>query len=209
MAGCDSGSVFGLRTDVTADAAAEIESLAAAEPAFIDPDSSPRYLDRYVALLQPQAVTLQVTQGLIYELPHSLRFESGAKLIGSESEEGRRLKRSLSDSGMSDGMQALGFRSTADFWPPWCAAVVDGEIASLAFAARLSEVGAELGVATVKAYRGQGFAAAATCGWSQLPTLRSRKLFYSTDRTNVSSRRVVERLGLRFLGTSFRIGRLA
>jgi hypothetical protein len=58
--------------------------------------------------------------------------------------------------GMPDGLAELGFRSTSDLWRPWCMARVDGDVASIAFAARISEVGAELGVATVKALRGRG-----------------------------------------------------
>ncbi|WP_312367172.1 GNAT family N-acetyltransferase [Ensifer sp.] len=83
--------------------------------------------------------------------------------------------------------------------------MVEGEVASLAFAARLADNGAELGLVTTKAFRGQGFAAAATAGWTRLPTLRSRTLFYSTDRDNISSQRVAERLGLHLRGASLRI----
>jgi RimJ/RimL family protein N-acetyltransferase len=84
-------------------------------------------------------------------------------------------------------------------------ALVDGKAASVAFAARIAETGAELGVATAKAFRGQGYAAAAIAGWSASPALQSRALFYSTDRINVSSQRVVARVGLRFVGASLRL----
>jgi hypothetical protein len=86
---------------------------------------------------------------------------------------------------MSQSLLELGFRNVADFWPPWCAAVVDGEIVPIAFAARISEVGAELGVATVKAFRGQGFAAAATAGWSSLSSLQSRAVLQHRPREHL------------------------
>jgi hypothetical protein len=79
-----------------------------------------------------------------------------ARLIGSDSEEGRYFVRSLSATGLPAGLFELGFRDVAHFWLPWCVAVVDGEIASIAFAARLSDLGAELGLATAKDFRGQG-----------------------------------------------------
>jgi RimJ/RimL family protein N-acetyltransferase len=107
--------------------------------------------------------------------------------------------------GLPDGSAELGFRSISDLWRPWCMALVNAEVASVAFAARISETGAELGVATANAFRGQGYAAAAAAGWTKLPTLQSRKLFYSTDQTNVSSQRVIARLGLHFLGASLRL----
>ncbi|TKT74916.1 GNAT family N-acetyltransferase [Aquamicrobium sp. LC103] len=205
LAGCASGNVFGIRADVANEIAAEIGSIAASEPPFASHDGFPRHIERYVALLGKQASELRATSGLIYELPHSLRHESRARLIGSESEEGRALHRTLCDRGMPEGMAELGFRVVSDFWPPWCAALVDGEIASVAFAARICDVGAELGLATAAKFRGQGFAAEAVCGWSHLPVLASRRLFYSTDQANLASRRVVSRLGLRFLGASLRI----
>lgn len=107
--------------------------------------------------------------------------------------------------GVPESWFDLGFHGVADFWSPWCAAIVDGEVASLACAARLTDSGAELGLVTAKAFRGRGFGAAATAGWSRLPTLRSRTLFYSTDRDNASSKRVASRLGLRHHGASLRI----
>jgi RimJ/RimL family protein N-acetyltransferase len=100
------------------------------------------------------------------------------------------------------GFAEMGFVDVSDFWDPWCVALQDGEVASVAFAARLSETGASLGLATQPEFRGKGYAAAATAGWTRAPALRSRALFYGTDPTNISSRRVAARLGLRFLGAS-------
>jgi hypothetical protein len=205
LARCREGSVFGVRADVPDDIAVELASLATDEPPFTLPITPPRYLDHYVALLARISAVARQTFGMIYELPHSLRYESHAQLISSDSEEGLRLAQFLSEQGMSQGLSELGVRSAADFWPPWCAAVVNGEVVSIAIAARISDVGAELGVATVRAFRGSGFAAAATAGWSSLPALRPRVLFYSTDQENISSQRVAMRLGLRLRGTSLRI----
>ncbi|WP_234819328.1 GNAT family N-acetyltransferase [Sinorhizobium meliloti] len=144
--------------------------------------------------------------GLIYELPHALAHEGRARLIESGTEDGRELTRSWAANGLPPSLFDLGFHDVADLWEPWCAAAVGGEIVSIAFAARLSDAGAELGLVTAKALRGQGFGAAATAGWSHLPELRSRTLFYSTDRENHASQRVAARLGLRLRGASLRVG---
>jgi predicted GNAT family acetyltransferase len=106
---------------------------------------------------------------------------------------------------MPEALVALGFVDVGEFWAPWCVALEGDEIASIAFAARLGPAGAETGVATVPALRGRGFAAAATAGWASLPALDGRTLFYSTSRTNLSSQRVAQRLGLRFIGATFSI----
>jgi len=101
---------------------------------------------------------------------------------------------------MPEGLREMGFHDASEFWPPWCAALFYGQPVAVCFAARLSERGAEAGVATARNFRGRGFAAAAVAGWSRLKSLRSRALFYSTDRTNLSSQRVAARLGLRLIG---------
>ena len=111
----------------------------------------------------------------------------------------------LADRGLPQSMLDAGFRGIGDFWEPWCVALADGEIASIAFAARLGPVGAEAGVYTFPGFRAQGFAAAVTASWSSLPSLDGRALFYSTARSNRSSRRVAARLGLRLIGASVRI----
>jgi hypothetical protein len=203
FAGCADGNVFGVRADLPDDLAAELESLAATEPPFIHP-AKPKHLERYLSLLdggRPATHNL----GLVYELPHAHPYPSDARLISSDSKEGQDLMQSWAADGVPEGLFELGFREVTDFWTPWCAAVIDGEVASIAFAARLADAGAELGLVTIKAFRGRGLAATATAGWSRLATLRSRTLFYSTDQANISSQRVAGRLGLRIRGASLRI----
>jgi hypothetical protein len=204
LAGCASGNVVAVLHEVSDGVAAEILALAVTEPPFTACNRPPRYLDRYVDLLSRDAPIFERTLGLIYELPHRLRYRKDVELIDDQNE-GRSVHEALSSHGMPDGLVELGFRRASDLWRPWCMARVDGDAVSVAFAARISEAGAELGIATVKAFRGQGYGAAAVAGWSRLPTLQSRQLFYSTNASNVSSQRVVTRLGLRSLGASLRL----
>lgn len=200
LAGSDEGNMFGIGAGVAARLAVELKRLAVMEPVFAHP-AEPKHLDHYLDVLAPTSHNF----GLIYELPHGLSFPCPARIVGGESAEGRELVQSLSKDGMPESLAEVGFHGTKDFWSPWCVAIVDGEIASIAFAARLSDVGAEIGVTTMKAFRGQGFGAAITAAWTRLPFLRDRTLFYSTDRTNLSSQRVAARLGLHQRGTTLRI----
>ncbi len=108
----------------------------------------------------------------------------------------------FADRGMPQSMLDAGFKGVGDFWEPWCVAVERDEIASIAFAARLGGIGAEIGVYTFPTFRAQGFAAAVTASWSSLPFLNGRALFYSRARSNRSSQRVTARLGLRMIGAS-------
>ncbi|MGH7779058.1 MAG: GNAT family N-acetyltransferase [Candidatus Binataceae bacterium] len=203
LAGCKSGNWVGVCFDVTDGVAAEILALAATEPPFVTQDGAPKHLERYIEILSREAPVSRRSLGVIYHLPNHLGYAHRVRLIHSESEEGKRLRASLLIGGMPPGLLEMGFRDISEFWEPWCVALHDdGQIASVAFAARLSDRGADLGVATVQSLRGRGYAAAATAGWTGLPSLQSRALFYSTDQTNVSSRRVIARLRLRFIGGS-------
>lgn len=200
LAGCRSGNLVGIGADIDDDIAAELASLAELEVSFGKMGGTLRYHERYAALLkQPN-----VEYGIVYRLPHSLPLTPSAILIESESDRGRCLYEELAINGMPRGMVDLGFRGVSDLWAPWCAFMIDGEMASIAFAARISDVGAELGVATAKAYRGRGLAPAVVAGWSSLESLRTRHLFYSTDRSNLASQRVASRLGLAVIGHSVR-----
>jgi hypothetical protein len=91
LAGCVSGNVSGVRSDIADDVAAEIAALVATEPPFADLTSPPRHLDRYVDLLARDAPAPREMRGLMYELPYYLQYESRVRLIGDESNEGRRL----------------------------------------------------------------------------------------------------------------------
>jgi hypothetical protein len=51
LAGCASGNVAGLRSDVTDDLAAEIMSLVTLERPFFTRDGRPQYFDRYIELI--------------------------------------------------------------------------------------------------------------------------------------------------------------
>ncbi len=179
--------------------------LAGSEPPFVERCGAPSHRDRYVELLSRDALVPKVRLEVTYVLPHDVVYPHDVRLISSEGVEGEALRATLADQGVPAGLAAMGFADVSEFWQPWCAALHGGAVASVAFAARLSETGAELGLATSPELRGRGYAAAATAGWTRMNSLRSRALFYSTEQANIASRRVVARLGLRFLGASFQL----
>ncbi|MBK1871494.1 GNAT family N-acetyltransferase [Aestuariivirga sp. YIM B02566] len=201
LAGCKSGTVARLHRNLAPDIAAEIEALAAREPPFDEPGALPRFIADYERLL-PGAT---LSRELVHELPHGLAVESAAKLISSRSEEGARFVADIAKHGMPENLAALRMRVPEDLWAPWVMLMVDGEVASTAFAARLSDAGAELGLATVPKFRGRGLARLVTAAWSNLPELKTRRLFYGADHDNLASQRVIAQLGLRRIGVSIRL----
>jgi hypothetical protein len=205
LAGCRAGNLLRLRWDVGDETARGVAALAAGEPPWFDPAAPPLCQSAIIALLSREAPAERIGHAIIYRLPHGLRCGASARLVAGDEPEGRALVDRLDHEGAPPALVDAGFLSGSDFWPPWCAALVGGEIAAVAFAARLSSLAAEVGVYTFAGYRGQGLAAAVTARWSSLAGLADRRLFYSASTTNRSSQRVAERLGLARLGASLAV----
>jgi GNAT acetyltransferase len=197
LAGCSTGNLASVSADLDEATAAELLTLAREEPSFWPPGAAPRHLGRYLKILGASEHEIELDHEMTPDLP--LR-EGGARLVASGTTEGAGLLESLRRGGMPAGLFDMGFVDVGEFWAPWCAALVKGEVVSIAFAARLSGIGAAVGVATAPAVRGRGLAAAVVAGWTRLPALAGRRLFYSCRLSNRSSRAVVERLGLRAFG---------
>ncbi|HLZ83307.1 MAG TPA: GNAT family N-acetyltransferase [Caulobacteraceae bacterium] len=205
LAGCCSGNLLRLRGDVGDAAARDIAALVADEPPWRDAAEAPPCLPGLIRLLSREARVTHVSRGIPYVLPNGLHWETPATTIAGDEAEGRDLLGRLAREGASTALAEAGFRSVADFWAPWCAALQGGEIAAIAFAARLGPRAAEVGVYTLSGFRGRGLAAAVTARWSSLAALAGRRLFYSTQITNRASQRVAGRLGLRTLGATLAV----
>jgi hypothetical protein len=201
LAGCAEGNLASVSADLDEAIAAELFALAAEEPPFWRPGGPLGHLERYLALLGTVVSRIE----LDHELPPDLPSNTGATLVASDTADGAELLASLGRDGMPAGLLDMGFVDAREFWPPWCAALEDGAVASVAFAARLSGAGAAVGVATAPMFRGRGLAAAAVAGWTGLPALRGRRLFYSTRLSNAASRGVTARLGLRAFGLTLSV----
>mgnify|MGYP000885809242 CR=1 FL=1 len=202
IAGCPAGTVYRIRHDVHEKTARALAQVAGTEPPFPEPWAAPVHLDAYRRLLAIEAPVERIDEGIVWVFPEHLTFEHPARLVASGTPDGDRLLARLAECGMPQPLVAAGFKDVGELWAPWCLALDGDEIAALAFTVGLRPASAEVGVYTLAPYRGRGLAAAATAGWSRLPALRGKTLFYATSRENVSSQRVVARLGLRFLGTS-------
>jgi hypothetical protein len=199
--GCDFGNVVRVRDDVDDLIAQRVMDIAAREAPWRDPDVMPACVGKIVELLSEGRAG---EASLIYRLPKGLRYEHPAPIVRGDSAEGRAIRARVAEGGMPDYMRTAGFKGVGDFWEPWCVALEGTDIASMAFAARLGEIGAEVGVYTFPKYRGRGLAAAVTASWASMPALSRRALFYSTSQSNRSSQRVAARLGLRRIGASIR-----
>ncbi|HEY2049560.1 MAG TPA: hypothetical protein VGH03_09465 [Caulobacteraceae bacterium] len=202
LAGCAEGNLASVSVDLDEATAIELLSLAREEPPFWPAGAAPHHLGRYLALLAARDAEVELDHEMEPDRPP---FPAPAIVVASDTAEGQALLESLRRSGMPAGLFNMGFVDVGEFWAPWCAAVVSGEVASIAFAARLSDAGAAVGVATSPAFRGRGLAAAAVAAWTRLPALARRRLFYSRRLSNRASKGVVDRLGLRAFGLTLTI----
>lgn len=203
LAGCADGNLASVSSGLDEATARDVLALAAEEPPFWRLGATPRHLERYLAVLGASEAEAEIE--LDHELPTNLEPGPDVTLVASDTAEGEGLLEALRRDGMPAGLFDMGFTDVGEFWAPWCAALADGEVASVAFAARLSSAGAAVGVATAPAFRGRGLAAAATAGWTRLPALRRRSLFYSTRLANRASRAVTARLGLTAFGLTLSV----
>ena len=201
------GQVYGFHVDVSDKTADEIKRLIVSDSTTPEDPEHGSDLHEYLALLRRGESDPGYNFCLIYHLPHSLFYSTAtpARLVFSHTEEGQALLHFWQTSNLPASLLNLGFKTASDIWAPWCVAIVGNEVASLAFTARLSDEGAELGLVTVTDLRGKGLGAAVTAGWTRHPELEVRELFFSVDAGNGASRRVAERLGLRRVGWSLRI----
>jgi hypothetical protein len=202
LGGCESANVVHIRHDVGNDTAREIEALAAGEQPLAHPSSTPAHLDDYLDLLAREMPIEQQTAGLTFYVADPLEYEHEVTLVCSDTPAGDRMLATIAAQGMPPTLFALGFTA---LWPPWCVALHDGAIASVAETVRTSSLGVEAGITTVPELRRRGYAAAAAAGWAAHPALHGHARFYSTQRTNVASQGVARRLGLRFVGANLRV----
>lgn len=176
--------------------------IAAAAPPWTDPDRLPDAASELAALIGGER-----SASLVFALqvaprphaPHETVILSGAP--AGDALLDRRVRQ-----GVPAHLLEAGFAGPDDFWAPSAAALEDGGIAALAFAARLAGRSAEVGVYTFPAWRGRGFAGRVVRAWAAHPDLAGRELFYSCAADNAASRRVAAGLGLIFLGCGLRIG---
>jgi hypothetical protein len=201
MLGCRDGNLAFVRHDVPDGIASALVREAEQAPPWFEADTLPACADALIGQLAP---VTSAEPSLIFALPRA-PAAAEARIVCSGTTAGEALLARLARDGLPAHLVEAGFVGLGDFWEPWCVRLEDGEIAAVAFAARLGAAAAEIGVYTFPRWRGRGFAAGVTAAWSGLPELGDRELFYSCLASNGSSRRVAARLRLEHIAMGLRI----
>ncbi len=200
------GSEYWLGQDVGDDAAAAVHSLHMAVREREDVRDLP--LAEFARALDGDGgMARSLDVHLTFLLERRIAPTVHAELVLSGTERAMALAERVRREGMPADVAAAGFPVMEEFWEPWCIALVEGEMAATAFAARLGSDAADVGVYTFPRFRGRRLAGAVTAAWSAHPALGERTLFYSTAVTNAASLAVARGLGLPLVGTSVGIGR--
>ncbi len=138
----------------------------------------------------------------VFDALPTVRVPSGFRLVFSaepgSADEARRTPLSWDDDEWS---QLL-----AGEFGPWAVALADDVVAACCHTpGQVTAIGAEAGVWTHPAYRGQRLAEAVTAAWATMMQAPDRVLFYSTDRDNEASQRVAHHLGVRLFAWEWQI----
>jgi hypothetical protein len=118
FAGCPSGNLVCLREDVSDPIAAQILSLLANEPPWLNPETHPLRLAEAVDLLAREMPVTIGEASLIYALPSFEAIESDWRFICSGTDEAEALLHSLKRDGLPRHMIEAGFVSVSELWPP-------------------------------------------------------------------------------------------
>ena len=124
FAGCTTGNIFALRSDVSAPVAQQIEALVAREPPFAELGAIPLFIDRYRELLAPGAPIPARAFAQIHRLPRAHRFDHHATIVKQGTPEGDKLYAELKRHGLPSSLRGIGFSDVSHFWEPWCVALV-------------------------------------------------------------------------------------
>lgn len=174
-----------------------------AGPHSTDPATRPAYIDRCNELLATSVGQVELTSGPSFRVPPGLSPPATAAVIRSGSGQAYAIEemRPQASGWTADEWQAL---ARGDLGP-WAAVAEGARVVSICHCSRLTEEAAEAGTWTEPAYRGRGYAAAATAAWASLMAPMRRHLFYSTSADNASSQAVATRLGLPLIGWTWRL----
>jgi hypothetical protein len=157
--------------------AGQLEHLAQSETPLAALTAAPLHADSYTRLLEGR-----IDAGPVFTFPTDLAAGGEVVVITNVSELSHHF------GGWTAG--EIPERS------PIVGVVVDGQVVSVCFCARRTEIAAEAGLETAIAYRGRGFGARVVAQWGRLIRQSGRLPLYSTSWNNSASLAVARKLGL-------------
>jgi RimJ/RimL family protein N-acetyltransferase len=204
IACAERGQALSIGAEVPDALAAELAAAFDRAPHSSSPSEPPPALELCRRILAVGDPSLASSAGPSFLIEAETPLASGAHVERSDASSGEALRNSN-----PGNWQPIEWNELLDGrLGPWTIAIEGALVVSICHTPRpVTARAAECGVWTHPAFRGRGHAAAVTSEWARVMRPSGRYLFYSTDAENRSSQRVAERLHLRPLGWTWRLGR--
>ncbi|MEO5953349.1 MAG: GNAT family N-acetyltransferase, partial [Chloroflexia bacterium] len=183
------GNLWRTRYDLPQTLTAELVKLASEEPITDNLLAPPRYESNYVKLLEQEAPITEEYSGPAYYL-NIRTMPDGAVLITQGNA-------ALIEANFPYTMSHLNSHE------PVVVVIADDVAVALCRSVRLGAHHAEAGVDTVSTYRGRGYAALVTQGWSAASYVAGRIPLYSTSWDNLASQAVARKAGAIHYASTF------
>ena len=188
----EQGSECWFRHDLTDDVVRSLEAGCSTVPAGMETMASPAGVAPFQAVLENSAPVRTIWAGPAFHFPDCL---PASPLSTPITQVNANLLRPHLDS----------WREDVAAGQTLYAVVVGGQAVSVCASVRETTVADEAGVETAPAFRGNGYAAQAISAWVSAIRHQSRVPLYSTSWTNVASRAVARKLGLRQFASDIHI----
>ncbi|MEP6848485.1 MAG: GNAT family N-acetyltransferase [Acidobacteriota bacterium] len=187
------GNIWRFRADLPEDLVEELNSLCADEPPLdIEFNDPPRYVERYLFLLERHTPVEEISRGPAYYFPENIiPLRPVVALTENDAER------------LQNGFEELVTELPA--WQPFVALIKKGRAASVCRSARITPEAHEAGVETLPEFRGNAYATEVVADWARLVLKAAAIPLYSTSWKNVASQAVARKLRLKLYGADFHV----
>ena len=187
------GNVWRFRFNLPEVLTERLEALCLEEPAPGDFPQKPAHFGAYLRLLETHAPVQRFEIGPAYLFPDGVaRASTEAVAVTSENTDVLR-------GGFEDWLPDVPHRR------PFLAILHEGRAVSICCSVRITSEAHEVGVETLHAYRGRGYASDVVAQWANEVRSLGCLPLYSTSWENLASQGVAKRLGLRQYGVDFHV----
>jgi GNAT superfamily N-acetyltransferase len=188
------GNVWRFRSDLPEILIQELNPLCADEPPVnAEFNEPPRYLERYVRLLEKHAPVQKPEMGPAYHVPHDVMPPSGQAAVVTEK----------NAEALRDGFEELVAELSA--WQPFVVLIEENGAVSVCRSVRITPEAHEAGVETLPDFRGKGYAKDVVAEWARLVRAAGAVPMYSTSWDNKASQAVARKLHLKCYGADLQI----
>lgn len=187
------GNIWRFRADLPMNLCEELNALCADEPPVdVESGEPPRYLEKFVRLLETDAPVQEISSGLAYQFTE---FNKPSRPLLAVTENNWEI--------LQGGFEKL--IEELPTWQPFVALLEETRAVSVCRSVRITPKAHEAGVETLPDFRGKGYAEDVVAEWARLVRAAGAVPLYSTSWENNASQAVARKLGLKCYSTDFNV----